>query len=65
MQIKKLATVSLIDALKGMKVGETCVAPDGYKPRAIIATCSNLRNISSMIFRTYMVDGVQHITRIQ
>ena len=65
MEMKKLITVSLVDALKGMKVGETCVAPDGYKPRAIIATCSTLGNISSMKFRTYIVDGVQHITRIQ
>lgn len=39
MEIKKLKTASLADALAEMQVGESCLAPDGYAPKTVIKTC--------------------------
>ena len=62
--MRKLQCKPLKDAIKEMIVGETCIAPDGYSCNAIVVTCSRLKE-EGLLFRTYFVDGVQHITRIQ
>ncbi len=36
MEIKKLKTASLADALAEMQVGEICLAPDGYSPKTVV-----------------------------
>ena len=62
--MRKLQCKPLTSALKEMSVGETCIAPDGYSFNATVVTCSRLKE-EGLLFRTYIVDGVQHITRIQ
>lgn len=64
MEIKKLKTASLADALKDMTVGETCVAPDGYQPRTVTKTCVELRAHGYM-FQTSTRSGMQTITRLK
>jgi len=64
MEIKKLKTASLADALKGMTVGETCVAPDGYQPKTVTKTCVELKE-QGYLFQTSTRAGVQTITRLK
>ena len=64
MEIKKLKTASLADALKEMNVGQTCIAPDGYAPATVIKTCSELRD-KGYLFQTSQRAGVQIITRLK
>ena len=64
MEFRKLIAQSLQEALMGMKVGETCIAPDGYAPQTIIKTCCELRE-SDMLFSTSTKTGIQTITRLK
>ena len=43
MEVKRLQTASLSDALKQMTVGETRLAPEGYSHRTVIKTCCELK----------------------
>lgn len=64
MELKKLKTASLADALKEMKAGDTCLSPDGYSPRTIIKTCTELKR-QGYLFQTSTRAGVQTVTRIR
>lgn len=64
MEIKKLATASLADALRAMKVGETCYAPDGYSPASVRKTCAELKS-EGYLFQTSMRTEEQTITRLK
>lgn len=64
MELKKLKTASLADALKEMNVGETCISPDGYAPATVIKTCSELKD-KGYLFQTSQRAGVQIITRLK
>lgn len=64
MEIKKLKTASLADALAEMQVGESCLAPDGYSPKTVIKTCVELRQ-KGYLFQTSQRAGVQTVTRLK
>lgn len=64
MEVKRLQTASLSDALKQMTVGETCLSPDGYSHRTVIKTCCELKT-EGYIFSTTTKTGEQFITRIK
>lgn len=64
MEIKKLTTATLADALKAMAIGETCAAPDGYQPTSVIKTCVELKD-QGYLFQTSTRTGVQTITRLK
>lgn len=64
MELKKLKTASLSDALIGMKVGESAIAPDGYARRSVTKMCCDLKK-QGYIFTTTTKTGEQVITRIQ
>lgn len=64
MELKKLVTASLADALKEMKVGETCIAPDGSVPATVIKTCSDLKK-EGYAFTTSRKTGTQTVTRLK
>lgn len=64
MEIKKLKTASLADALMEMNVGETCIAPDGYAPQTVIKTCCELKE-KNYLFQTSRRAGVQIVTRLK
>ena len=63
-EMKKLKTASVADALKEMKIGETCLAPDGVSPRTVIKTCAELKN-EGYLYATTTKTGVQTVTRLQ
>lgn len=62
--IRRLRVATLMDALRAMEVGETSVAPEGYKEGAVRAACYTLK-AQGYIFSTSMRSGVQTITRIK
>lgn len=64
MELKKLKTASLSDALKEMAIGESCIAPDGYSPKTVIKTCSELKG-EGYLFNTSRRVGKQIITRLK
>lgn len=64
MELKKLKTASLSDALKELAIGETRIAPDGYSPKTVIKTCSELKN-EGYLFSTSRNAGIQVITRLK
>lgn len=64
MEFKKLKTQSLPDALKEMKVGETCLAPDECTPRYVTRMCSELKE-EGYLFQTSTKTGAQTITRLK
>lgn len=64
MELKKLITASLSDALMQMSVGESRLAPDGYAPKTVIKTCCELKD-KGYIFVTTQKTGEQVITRIK
>lgn len=64
MKFKKLVTASLADALKGMKVGETCIAPDGSAPATVTKACSDLKR-EGYAFTTSRKTGSQTVTRLK
>ena len=43
MELKKLKTQSLPDALMAMSVGETCIAPDECTPTYVKRACCELK----------------------
>lgn len=63
MEIKKLKTQSLPDALMAMKVGETCIAPDECKAAYVRRACNSLKE-QGYVFATTHKSGVQTITRL-
>lgn len=64
MEIKTLKTVTLSEALAEMKIGETAIAPVGYKPETVRRACSELKE-KGLLFTTNMRTGVQTITRLK
>lgn len=64
MELKKLKTASLTDALKDMQVGETRIAPDECTPAYVKRACSDLKE-NGYIFATSTKTGVQTVTRLQ
>jgi len=64
MELKKLKTASLSDALAEMQIGESCLAPDGYAPKTVIKTCVEMK-AKGYLFQTSQRSGVQTITRLQ
>lgn len=64
MKIEKLTTQSLNDALKKMKVGQTCIAPDDCAPKYVMKECSSLKQ-EGYHFITSTKSGVQTITRLK
>lgn len=67
LNLRRLQTASLIDALKGMAVGETCLTPEGYAKRGVAKTCCELRR-EGYIFVTSCKTGdlnEQVITRLK
>ena len=36
MELKQLVTLTLADALRGMEVGESCLAPEGYERGTVV-----------------------------
>lgn len=64
MKLRKLTTASLTDALKSMKIGETCIAPDGYSVGTVRKTCAELK-AHNYLFVTSQRSGDQTITRFR
>lgn len=64
MELKKLKTASLSDALKELSIGETRIAPDGYAPKTVIKACSELKS-EGYIFTTCQREGIQVVTRLK
>ncbi|MCM1079125.1 MAG: hypothetical protein NC344_05795 [Bacteroidales bacterium] len=64
MDIKLLKTATLAEALSEMSLGETAIAPKGYKPETVRKTCTELKN-KGYLFSTTMRAGVQTITRLK
>lgn len=64
MEIKRLKTASLADALAEMKIGEICLAPDGYAPMTVVKTCTEMKS-KGYLFQTSRRAGVQTITRLK
>lgn len=64
MDIKILKTATLSDALSDMKIGETAIAPVGYKPETVRKTCTDLKG-KGFLFTTTMRAGVQTVTRLK
>lgn len=64
MDIKILKTATLSDALSDMKIGETALAPVGYKPETVRKACSELK-AKGLLFVTNMRTGKQTVTRLK
>ena len=64
MEFRKLIAQSLSEALMGMQIGETCIAPDGYTPATVIKTCCELQG-KGALFSTSTRTGVQTVTRLK
>lgn len=64
MDIKILKTATLSDALSDMKIGETALAPIGYKPETVRKACSELK-AKGLLFVTNMRTGKQTVTRLK
>lgn len=64
MELRKLKTQSLPDALREISVGETCIAPDECTPVYVKRTCYDLKK-EGFLFTTSQATGVQTITRLK
>ncbi len=64
MEIKRLTTANLSDALTAMSVGETRIAPERYSRQTVIKTCCELKE-KGYVFSTTTKTGEQVITRIR
>ncbi|MBD5283351.1 MAG: hypothetical protein HDS31_01900 [Bacteroides sp.] len=64
MELKKLKTSSLADALREMQIGETCLSPDECTPKTVVKTCAELKS-EGYLFQTSMRTGRQTVTRLQ
>lgn len=49
MELKKLKTQSLPDALMAMNVGETCIAPDECTPTYVKRACCSLSSTHVLV----------------
>ncbi|MDE5653603.1 MAG: hypothetical protein K2I48_09110 [Muribaculaceae bacterium] len=64
MELKKLITRSLPDALRGMEVGQTCIAPDECTTSYVKRACTELKD-EGYLFTTSTRSGVQTVTRLR
>lgn len=67
MELKRLRTATLSDALKQMAIGETCLPPEGYNRMTVVKTCSELKS-EGYVFVTTTKTGEmneQVITRLK
>ena len=64
MELERLRTASLSDALTEMRIGQTAIAPVGYKPETVRKTCTELKG-KGYLFSTTMKAGVQTVTRLR
>lgn len=64
MELKKLKTQSLPDALMGMNIGETCISPDECTPAYVKRACTDLKE-KGFLFVTSTKTGVQTVTRLR
>jgi len=64
MELKKLKTQSLPNALMGMNVGETCISPDECTPTYVKKACCELKE-KGYLFVTSTKAGVQTVTRLK
>lgn len=64
MELKKLKTQSLPDALMSMSIGETCISPDECTPAYVKRACSDLKE-KGYLFVTTTKTGVQTVTRLK
>ena len=67
MELKRLKTASLADALKAMAVGETCLAPEGYDKKGVAKTCCELKREGYIYITSCKTGelGEQVITRLK
>lgn len=63
MEIKRLETGSLSDALKRMEVGEVRLAPLGYANATVSKTCSELNKTGKYRFFTTAKTGDMVVAR--
>ena len=64
MKEKKLLIRSLPEALKDMKIGQTCIAPDNCTHAYVKTACSSLKK-EGYLFSTSAKSGVQTVTRLK
>lgn len=64
MELKKLKTQSLPDALMAMSIGETCISPDECTPTYVKKACSELKE-KGYLYVTSTKSGVQTVTRLK
>lgn len=64
MEIEKLHTATLAEALASMNVGETRLAPDSYTPEYVRKICAEMKN-KGFVFQTSCRTGVQTVTRLK
>lgn len=64
MKLKKIKTLSFPDALKAMRIGETCIAPDECTRGYVKRMCSGLKD-EGYIFVTSTRVGEMTITRLK
>ena len=64
MELKKIKTLSLPDALMAMQIGETCIAPDECTRGYVKRMCSGLKD-KGYIFVTSTRAGELTITRLR
>ncbi len=67
MELKRLQTSSLADALRAMAVGETCLAPVGYNKKGVAKTCCELKREGYLYITSCKTGdlGEQVITRLK
>lgn len=63
MKIRKLKTASLEGALKEMKIGEVCFAPDGCSIGVLRAACWSLKKQGYLFTTTTAAAGGQVVIR--
>lgn len=64
MELKKLKTQSLPEALMSMNIGETCISPDECTPAYVKRACTDLKE-KGYLFVTSTKTGVQTVTRLK
>lgn len=64
MELKKLITQSLPDALMAMQIGETRISPDGCSKAYVKRACTDLKE-KGYLFVTTTKTGVQTVTRLK
>lgn len=64
MELKKLKTQSLPEALMAMSVGQSCIAPDECTPAYVRRACCELKE-KGYTFSTSTKLGVMTVTRLK